>query len=851
MAERPQPRGFDVNQPGSTQETFTGLAQGATTDLVGSVVDLGAAATGIASQVDPRLLSVSPKAAVLSYLNPFAEQAQEVAGSEALGQRVFGDAPTEELQKIRDDARLVGGIAGLGEMATAKVAKFVAGGIQDFMRFLPNVRPQAVTPDGQMVPLPDTSVTEMLASTDTPGMNQKYVKGLKTKEANAQKRLEAGEDPRKVFEDTGFMRINVDARPGRGPGFMDSDDSPLKTKMVFDIPDNLSQIKISNILPESVGTKVSAEASAEKIMDSFENLKDPKNFFVERGHRGGEYGRSVQFKLKDVMGEDHPLFDVFPDLRDDIDVRIIEKPSKGSGGHWDDSTNTIAIGAQYLGDDRYTSTLMVHEIAHVLQTRGDLPRGSSPFLVKESVSGKLFDNFALYESLKMIDEPGYTNFNPYEFFNELRPKGEAKNLENLVNKAQFNVKNANPEAPDNLTRMWPGNTNSTAPVNLDEMPYANEVKAEMYRLIAEKEAKAFKEAEAYEALGIDIYREKDAAGSLKQGPSAMGNYMKTRGEFMARLQEGYALATEGMPVSERRMLFPMDVAIKGARATEAAPGGSKGITGGSVAYEKDLAPGTGVMRGTQGMDYPAYLAEIREKEALIASNPEFPLKTRFGLFDDMKELEFSLEMAKEDPKSMGIIPEGRPGINVGTVPPSEMGLVDVEGLINVDKIPENLKKKIEYPKKGPAPAPAPIKLRDDTQPPFTLEDGEFPSYDFTNSAPIDSDNVGGFVSMVDTIHVPTGTRIPAESMVRGHKADFERAPGIPPLDSDTARRLLDGEISLDEARKELVRKNLKVVDKAKGGVITLADAARNTGRGPRGIASLASTARNMNRPMVS
>jgi hypothetical protein len=37
----------------------------------------------------------------------------------------------------------------------------------------------------------------------------------------------------------------------------------------------------------------------------------------------------------------------------------------------------------------------------------------------------------------------------------------------------------------------------------------------------------------------------------------------------------------------------------------------------------------------------------------------------------------------------------------------------------------------------------------------------------------------------------------------------------------------------------------------KGGVITLADAARNTGRGPRGVASLAPIARNMNRPMVS
>jgi len=190
MAERPQPRGFEVNQPGSTRETFTGLAQGATTDLAGSVVDLGAAATGIASQVDSRLLSMSPKAALLSYLNPFAEQAQKVAGSEALGQRVFGDAPTEELQKIRDDARLVGGIAGLGEMLTAKGAKTVAGGIEDFMQFLPNVRAQAVTPEGSMLPLPDdalpdTSITKM--SADTPGAAlrsvQTFAKGIKGGEA--------------------------------------------------------------------------------------------------------------------------------------------------------------------------------------------------------------------------------------------------------------------------------------------------------------------------------------------------------------------------------------------------------------------------------------------------------------------------------------------------------------------------------------------------------------------------------------------------------------------------------------------------------------------------------------------
>ena len=69
------------------------------------------------------------------------------------------------------------------------------------------------------------------------------------------------------------------------------------------------------------------------------------------------------------------------------------------------------------------------------------------------------------------------------------------------------------------------------------------------------------------------------------------------------------------------------------------------------------------------------------------------------------------------------------------------------------------------------------------------------------------------MSAVDMIHKPTGTRIPAINMIRGHEPDFELAPGIPKLDdSEIAQRLLMGEISVDEARKELVRKNLKGVE---------------------------------------
>jgi len=270
------------------------------------------------------------------------------------------------------------------------------------------------------------------------------------------------------------------------------------------------------------------------------------------------------------------------------------------------------------------------------------------------------------------------SFNPFEFFHELRPKGDAKLLENIVEQARLNVKNADPSAPDNLARMFPGNLNSTARIDLTEMPYRDEVLAEMRRLIGKREEKAFKEAEAYDALGINVFRDKDyETGSLRLGSAAQGNYMKTRGEFMARLQEAYALATEGMPVGERRKLFPVDVATQGVRATDAAPGGAEGIAGVPLAEEKNIRPVTrgNVMAGTQLQSYDT---------------------------------------------------EG-----------AERGLVNVEGLINVDKIPEDLKKKIEYP------------------------------------------------------------------------------------------------------------------GKAEGGVVSMVDVARSTGRGPKGVASLAPRARNMFRPMVS
>lgn len=531
----------------------------------------------------------------------------------------------------------------------------------------------------------------MLATTDSPGIRPEYIPGLKKKEAQAQSRLEAGEDPRVVFEETGFMRINVDPRPDRLPG-----DAPLETRMVFDIPDNLGQINFRNLLPENVKKLSEGRPTGEEILDAFESLNDSKNFPIETNYSGGKYGRSVKFKLSDVMGDDHPLFDVFPNLGDEINVRIIENAGKGAGGHWSKSTNTIAIDAKYMGSDRYTSTLFVHELMHVLQTRGQIPGGSAPFLVPEKLSRQVFKNFALLESVKFMEGD---NFNVASFLIDDRPKAEQDALRTLIEAAKFNVKNANPEAPDNLSKIWPGSLDSSAPVNLETMPYAQEMRAELLRLIAEKEAKTDKLYETYEALGIETARNTDTSGSLRSGQAAQSNYYRTRGEFMARLAEAYALATEGMTPEQRRKLFPMDLSRLDnfVGPSKDAPGGTEGIMGSAVGTLYDVKAGTGKMADTTFVDPSPLIDKINNVKSLLNDpNLTFPVIPKGdGAYQSRAELQELLEIL-----------EGRLSDTLREeVPTSEMGLVDIAGLINKDALPPEIRNTLDYPEQSPAIAP--------------------------------------------------------------------------------------------------------------------------------------------------
>ncbi|MEC9179355.1 MAG: hypothetical protein VYC76_07840 [Pseudomonadota bacterium] len=164
--ERRYPEGYD--RTGEGIETFTGLLQGATTDLAGGIVDIAdLAGTGAAE------VPYTPFLLGLSQLKGMAD----TYGSEALGEAVFGKAPTELRQQMRDDARLVGGALGLTEMATARAAKFIAdNGIAPFIKFMTGRADEvAVTPEGVEMPvprttdqeLPDTSVVEARSSRPT------------------------------------------------------------------------------------------------------------------------------------------------------------------------------------------------------------------------------------------------------------------------------------------------------------------------------------------------------------------------------------------------------------------------------------------------------------------------------------------------------------------------------------------------------------------------------------------------------------------------------------------------------------------------------------------------------------
>ena len=166
-----------LTDPTARAEFGTGLLQGATTDLAATPVDIYESAVDMAQDITPQNNQFN------YYTNPFwmlsqsgdlAEKVSSVAGSEALGEAVYGKPP-EGYGMYRNPARVVGGVTGAGELMlgkmSAEAAPYVMRGVNYLTDAMP--RPQAVTPEGLLMDVPQQAPTQpqtLLMESDAQGV---------------------------------------------------------------------------------------------------------------------------------------------------------------------------------------------------------------------------------------------------------------------------------------------------------------------------------------------------------------------------------------------------------------------------------------------------------------------------------------------------------------------------------------------------------------------------------------------------------------------------------------------------------------------------------------------------------
>jgi len=148
--------GYQPPPEGALKELGIGTFQGASLDIPGGLTDIAPFAS--------YLLNRNP--AMVEVMAPHYQATVEEYGSDALAETFL--PPVEEgLESYREAGRLAGGVAGLGEMLTAKVSKILGRQISKILKNRDGVL-VAVTPEGDQIPVPnealdapDTSVMQM------------------------------------------------------------------------------------------------------------------------------------------------------------------------------------------------------------------------------------------------------------------------------------------------------------------------------------------------------------------------------------------------------------------------------------------------------------------------------------------------------------------------------------------------------------------------------------------------------------------------------------------------------------------------------------------------------------------
>ena len=257
-----------LTDPMARAEFGTGLLQGATTDLAGAPADIYSGAVDLAQAIAPqnapqnRFFMTNPFY-MLSQSGDLAEQASSIAGSEALGESVFGN-PIEGYQQYRNPARLIGGAAGAGELALGKASATVAPYLTKGINYLTDAmpKPQVATPDGLLMDAPQQTQAqpqtllmegEAQDVTSTSRMSDVDELGFYSVALDAAKKLPmnkgTGQQFRKMLENAGVKKDEITFTPELDD--LLSQDRVTKEELIDVIERN--RVRLSETVLEGVG----------------------------------------------------------------------------------------------------------------------------------------------------------------------------------------------------------------------------------------------------------------------------------------------------------------------------------------------------------------------------------------------------------------------------------------------------------------------------------------------------------------------------------------------------------------------------------------------------------------------
>ena len=375
-------------RPEQAKQFGIGGAQGYTTDAAGGIVDFLSLLGEGASFLPP----VTPNIRMLQQMKGL----DKLAGSEVLGEKVYGPMPTDPDSKVaREMGRalgIFGNVEGLATDAFSLLAPKVGGGIDGFRKLLQN-QEVGVTPEGQIVSvprspdqdLPDTSRTEMMGGeeaarafpeiTKSRELAEKLYKAKEADFANKENVFSLADDIfRETKKQTGF---------GTGPSIIyDADGKPTVT-FYTEFEADLSDINFGTDAP----------------MDSI--VHDMYDFFDYESLEGGNvityldnnmglptepgFGKFFDSPLSEHLPSDHPIMQAYGDFINQYELRISETTPNGELGHFSSYDKRITIRADQLNSsdpDQFRS-IMIHELQHLLQDVEGLPQGGMAFTLTD------------------------------------------------------------------------------------------------------------------------------------------------------------------------------------------------------------------------------------------------------------------------------------------------------------------------------------------------------------------------------------------------------------------------------------------------------------------------------------